>query len=108
MLTTGALQVQDVFRIGRATEQLVHGEAEAGHPEFVSDLCLWSMNERTCSRPFCEYRDSNRNARIAHIIHALKTLTNADYKNITRLAKDVAKIVTEFEAKGVRISQRRR
>jgi len=44
--------------------------------------------------PFCEYRDSNRNARIAHIIHALKTLTNADYKNITRLAKDVAKIVT--------------
>ena len=49
--------------------------------------------------PFCEYRDSNRNARIAHIIHALKTLTNADYKNITRLAKDVAKIVTEFEAK---------
>lgn len=49
--------------------------------------------------PFCEYRDSNRNARIAHITHALKTLTNADYKNITRLAKDVAKIITELEAK---------
>ncbi|QWA30511.1 hypothetical protein [Pseudomonas sp. RC3H12] len=46
---------------------------------------------------FQEHRDSHKAARIAHIHSALKVLSRANYKNITSLARGVAKIVTEYE-----------
>ncbi|MGJ7547661.1 hypothetical protein [Pseudomonas alloputida] len=48
---------------------------------------------------FDEYRENHRQQRIEFITKALLVLSNAKYSNITRLAKDVAKLVTEFELK---------
>lgn len=48
---------------------------------------------------FDEYRENQKQQRIGFISKALVVLSNAKYVNITRLAKDVAKLVTEFEAK---------
>lgn len=48
---------------------------------------------------FDEYREKQKIARISYIHSALKVLSNASYSNITRLAKDVSKVVTEIELK---------
>lgn len=48
---------------------------------------------------FDEYRENHRQQRIEFIRKALIVLSNAKYSNVTRLAKDVAKLVTEFELK---------
>lgn len=49
------------------------------------------------SGTFDAYRAKQREARIDKIRAALKILSNANYSNVTRLAKDTAKVVTEFE-----------
>lgn len=46
---------------------------------------------------FLEYREKHKAARASHIHSALKVLSNANYENVTGLAKGVAKIVTEME-----------
>lgn len=43
------------------------------------------------------YRGKHKAARVSQIQSALKILSNGNYKNVTSLAKDVAKIVTEME-----------
>jgi hypothetical protein len=48
---------------------------------------------------FDAYRQTQKNLRIDFIAKALKILSNANYSNVTRLAKDVAKLVAEFEIK---------
>lgn len=47
--------------------------------------------------PFDNYRTEHKALRIKHIRSALAILSNATYPNVTNLATDVAKIVTEFE-----------
>ncbi|WP_095151304.1 hypothetical protein [Pseudomonas sp. Irchel s3b5] len=48
---------------------------------------------------FDEYREKQKLARISNIQSALKIISNSSYSNITRLAKDVSKVVTEIELK---------
>ncbi|PHN17221.1 hypothetical protein [Pseudomonas sp. ICMP 561] len=48
---------------------------------------------------FDEYRENHRQQRVDFIKRALVVLSNAKYVNVTRLARDVSKLVTEFEAK---------
>lgn len=48
---------------------------------------------------FEAYRQTQKKLRLDFIDKALKILSNANYSNVTRLAKDVAKLVTEFELK---------
>ena len=48
---------------------------------------------------FDEYREKQKLARISNINSALKIISNSSYSNITRLAKDVSKVVTEIELK---------
>lgn len=43
------------------------------------------------------HREKRKAARISNIQSALKILSNANYENVTSLAKDVAKIVSEIE-----------
>lgn len=49
------------------------------------------------SDTFEGYRGKRKAARVSHIQSALKILSNANYENVTSLAKDVAKIITEME-----------
>lgn len=46
---------------------------------------------------FDAYRQSQKKQRVELIAQALKILSNGKYANISRLAKDVSKLVTEFE-----------
>lgn len=48
---------------------------------------------------FDEYREKQKLARISYINSALRIISNSSYSNITRLAKDVSKVVTEIELK---------
>lgn len=47
--------------------------------------------------PFGSYRNDRKAARIKHIQSALAILSNATYANVTNLAIDAAKIISEFE-----------
>lgn len=47
---------------------------------------------------FDKYREVTKALRLEFIRHALSMLSNAEYPNITRLARDVAKIVAELES----------
>jgi len=53
------------------------------------------MNQK--SSTFDAYRATQKRIRTGHIRAALKLLANAHYANVTRLAADAAKIVTELE-----------
>lgn len=48
--------------------------------------------------PFASYREAARKARLDHIENALRVLRDATFKNVTRLAISVAKLVAEAEA----------
>ncbi len=48
---------------------------------------------------FDVYRQTQKKLRLDFISSALKILSNAKYSNVTRLARDVAKLVAEFEMK---------
>lgn len=49
------------------------------------------------SDTFLEYREKHKAARVSRIHSALKVLSNANYDNVTSLAKGVARIVSEIE-----------
>lgn len=49
------------------------------------------------SQTFNEYRRKHEAKRLQFITEALKILSNAKYSNVTSFAKDVAKLVTEYE-----------
>lgn len=48
--------------------------------------------------PFRNFRESARKARVNHIENALRLLKDATFKNVTRLAINVANLVTDAEA----------
>lgn len=50
------------------------------------------------SQTFDEYRRKHEAERLKLISEALKILSNAEYSNVTSFARDVAKLVTEFES----------
>lgn len=50
------------------------------------------------SQTFDEYRRKHEAERLQFIIEALKILSNAKFSNVTSFARDVAKLVTEFES----------
>lgn len=50
------------------------------------------------SQTFDEYRRKHEAERLKFITEALKILSNAKFSNVTSFAKDVAKLVTEFES----------
>jgi hypothetical protein len=57
------------------------------------------MNVKKRKSSFHEYQKQKEESRILAIRKALKIIVNSSYKNITRLAKDVAKILSEIELK---------
>lgn len=50
------------------------------------------------SQTFDEYRRKQEAKRLELISEALKILSNAEYSNVTSFARDVARLVTEFES----------
>lgn len=57
------------------------------------------MNANKRKSSFDEYQKQRKESRIRATKKALKIIANSNYKNITRLAKDAAKIIYEIELK---------